>query len=207
MSLGGKRMTGRSTLGSILVRWGGLAAALAGVLFATWGYVHRDNAPPYWDVVAAALAFAVPLLFFWGIVGLCARCGRLVGWLGAMGFTIGFVGSAWGVVRSVLPMSSWYDYVAEQGWSPPLLDWLPTLFVGIAFVGVAAIRARVVRELGILLLMMAVFGWAYHLTDFPDDFGMLRSTHVVFGVLFSLSWMALGYALWSEVGRSALKNR
>ena len=49
-----------------------------------------------------------------------------------------------------------------------------------------------------MLLVMALFGWVYQLTDDRTGIVDVRSVHVAFGVLFSLSWMALDYALWSS---------
>jgi hypothetical protein len=46
------------------------------------------------------------------------------------------------------------------------------------------------------------FGWAY-INEFTDQVGStaeVRLIHVVFGLLFSLSWVVLGYALWSGNG-------
>ena len=45
-------------------------------------------------------------------------------------------------------------------------------------------------------------GWA-HIIDFTNIVGStteVRLIHVIFGVLFSLSWVTLGYALWSRTG-------
>jgi hypothetical protein len=83
---------------------------------------------------------------------------------------------------------------------------LTWLLVGLTIVGLAAVRKGVVRDWSLSLLAMALFGWVYHLTDDITGIVDVRSVHVVFGVLFSLSWMVLGYALWSTsnvVGRTA----
>ena len=47
---------------------GRVRCLLAGVLFATWGYVHRDDAPWYFDATAGALNFVVPALFLVGFI-------------------------------------------------------------------------------------------------------------------------------------------
>ncbi len=59
------------------------------------------------------------------------------------------------------------------------------------------LRKEVLRDWGFLLVAMVLFGWVYQLTD--DEVGILsvRSVHVAFGILFALTWIALGYALWS----------
>jgi hypothetical protein len=176
-----------------------LAAVLAGVLFAAWGYIHRENAPGYFTDIANTLAFIVPLLFLAGLVGLYARCKGQAGWLGVMGFTLGCIGSAVGIVRGVVDLSFWYSYVAGKGWLHLILDWLFLLLVGIALVGIATVRTKAARRWGALLLAMGTLGWAYCITD-SGNAVETRVGHVVFGLLFSLSWVVLGYALYRTVG-------
>jgi hypothetical protein len=77
----------------------GLAAILAGVLFAVWGYIHGNDAPSYFTGIEDVLGFVVPLLFLVGLAGLCARCKRRSGRLGGIGFVLGFIGSGLGIVN------------------------------------------------------------------------------------------------------------
>jgi hypothetical protein len=86
----------------IFARCGGLAAVLAGVLFAAWGYVDRGASLPYLATITRGLAFFVPLLFLVGLVGLRVRYDGLMGWLAGTGFALGFVGATWGTVLSAL---------------------------------------------------------------------------------------------------------
>ena len=48
------------------------------------------------------------------------------------------------------------------------------------------------------LLALTLFGWVYQLTDDQVGIVEVRWLHVIFGILFALSWMLLGYALWSS---------
>src|SRR5215210_2075193 len=82
---------------AILLQSGGYGALLAGVLFVTWGYVHRNDAPWYFDDVATALSFVVPALFLAGSVGLFALCKGLVDLIGKLGLILCIAGSAMGL--------------------------------------------------------------------------------------------------------------
>ena len=94
-----------------------------------------------------------------------------------------------------------------------LLDWLFWLLVGLTLVGIATTWRRTVRGWGTLLITIGLFGWVYYITqesfgwahiiDFTNLVGStaeVRLIHVTSGVLFSLSWVTLGYALWSRSG-------
>lgn len=169
---------------SALVRWGGAGAVLAGVLFVAWGYIDADDAPSYLVAVDYALGFVVPLLFLTGLVGLCARCGGRAGRLGELGFILGFLGSGLGVLHHVH---------LEMGW-PHVFNWLPGLWIGLTLVGVAAIRTKALRGWSALPLVMGAFGWVFYVTE-SVSIVETRPVHDVFGVLFGLSWVTLGYAL------------
>src|SRR5215217_8325572 len=115
---------------SFFFRWSGLTAALAGVLFALWGYVHRPEAPPFFDALVGPLWFVVPLLFLTGFAGLYARCKGQTGWLGTAGFVLAFVASGWGAAQASTFMPTvWYRYTINMGlpfslfavWLDPLL--------------------------------------------------------------------------------------
>jgi len=68
-----RHMSERSNyrLRSALLGWSGGAATLSGVLFLVWGYVDREGAPWYLDLVVLVLGIVVPLFFWrdwWGFV-------------------------------------------------------------------------------------------------------------------------------------------
>jgi hypothetical protein len=129
----------------------GRAAVLGGVLFAAWGYIHRDGAPWYFTTVANMLAFIVPLLFLTALVGLYIRCGGRVGWLGGMGFAFGFIGSAYGIVDSLVDLPSWHLYVSSKYLLPLLLGWLPMLCLGLMMIGVTPLGRNAPGSLGACL--------------------------------------------------------
>jgi hypothetical protein len=176
---------------------GGFAAILGGVLFATWGYVHRDVAPWYFDETARALNFVVPALFYMAIAGLYALCRETVGRIGRFGFMLGLAGSVMGVAYAV-PWSAFAtrdDWLSSLVWlDTPLMWWLHVMLIGLPLAGISVIGARMQRDQGVLLLTIAAFGWAYYATD-SGAILEARTAHVGFGALFSLGWIALGLVL------------
>jgi hypothetical protein len=185
---------------SALPPWSSLGAILAGLLFAAWGYFHRDDAPPYLDAIASALSIIVPLLIAIGLAGLyLRRYGRRPT---RVGFVLAFAGSGLGVLYHLAvtlgfaDIAERYGYAEGQGWPPQILDWFPWLLLGITLIGIAYVRTVPLREWRFLPLSMGAFGWVYYFSDFGITIQM-RTTHVLFGLLFSLSWVLLGYLLWS----------
>jgi hypothetical protein len=181
-----------------------------------WGYADREGAPWYLDLAVLALSIVVPLLFLVGLGGICIRVhvrGRVqADWLSLVGFVISFAGAAGWLATGVMEAPEIYRWLGQRDWSPGvaqecemcllqklsllLISPLTWLFVGLSIVGLATIRNGVLRNWGFLLLALAVFGWVYQLTDDQTGIVHLRSIHVMFGILFVLNWMLLGYALW-----------
>jgi hypothetical protein len=187
----------------IPLRSGGYGALLAGVLFATWGYLHRDVAPWYFDAVATVLSFVVPALLLLGLTGVYALCKGRVGWIGELGLVLTLTGSAMGVAYAV-PWSSFAtreDFLSSLAWlDTPLVWWLQVFLAGLPLVGIAAVGTKTLRGLGALLFAMGTLGWAYYITD-SGAVLEARPAHVVLGVLFSLGWVALGLALLKRAPR------
>ena len=198
---------------STVVGWSGLAAALSGVLFALWGYVDREGAPWYLDLAVILLSIAVPLLFMAGLAGVYAKCGPRVSGLGVIGFIVGFGAAGWGVVAGVIRAPTMYRQLGERSWehctaqecglSLLLSNPLTWLLVGLTMIGLSTIRMGRSRYWAHLLLVMSLFGWVYQLTDDKTGIVDVRPIHVAFGILFSLSWMLLGSALWSSKNEQA----
>jgi hypothetical protein len=184
---------GHPTARSRLLRWGGLAACLAGVLFVVWGYVHRESAPVYFDAASKVLAVVVPALFTLGLAALYARCAGRTPRLGETSIILGFIGSTLGVAEGLMGIGPWSALDTVRDIQFELWVWMPTLFGGVVLTGVAVVGA--IRRLGMLLLAIGLFGWGYY---FADSGGILeeRTVHLACGALFSLGWVALGLALW-----------
>src|SRR5215211_3416375 len=209
---------------STLIGWSGWASALGGVLFAVWGYL--DGKEHYWylDIPVSLLGVVVPLLFFVGLAGVYAKCRGQMGWLGKTGFAFSLVGAELSIYDGVVNARTWYvsittraDYweegyifseetaeaatqaaVAEKSWLLVMLqDHVLILLAGLTIATLATVRTRGLRDWGLLLLTIVLFGWGHRFTD-AGTMVAVRVVHVGFGVLFSLSWVVLGYALWSS---------
>jgi len=170
------------------------------MLFPVWGYVHGSGAARGFAAITHVLAFVVPLLFLVGLIGLYARYEGQLRWLGHTGFVLGFLGSAWGAVHGAVDITPWYEYVMGRGWPSLLLAWLPPLLAGLTLVGISVIGMKRFRE-GAPPLVTGALGWAYYFTD-AGSVAETRPGHVVLGVLFSLGWMIMGYALWPRGGQA-----
>ena len=157
----------------------------------------------------------IDTLLLVGLVGLCARWreGR-TGWLGAVGFVFGFAGAVLSVAQGIHALiaasgiaepAPWYVYVrAASGLPADVFRWLPVLPVGLTTVGIGAI---LVGGRGLLPLALGLSGGAYHLTDSGGVFET-GFAHVLFGAVYSLSWVVLGCLLWTEgTGRNACTSR
>jgi hypothetical protein len=159
------------------------------VLFGAWGYLH--GVIPHVGGRVGVLAFAPPLLFSVGLVGLrsCLKLGESR--LADTGFGLGFLGMAMGSARGV-------------GLSVPggRGEWgsLAILAASLTLVGIVALGRRGSGRLGALLLATAALGWIHVFTDeYPA--GVARLAHLASGALFCLSWVVLGIRMY-QVGRT-----
>lgn len=193
---------------SSLPLWSGLGAVLAGILFATWGYLHKDIAPASAYAPVRVLGVVVPLLFLLAILGFYVWQKEQLGRLAQAGFACSIVGAALGAVYRVLDMTDLasvaarYAYLVGKGLPPQLLDWFLWLLVGLMLIGVGCMKTNVDRWIGFLPLAMGSFGWVYYVSD-VGDLLIVRSAHVLFGMLFSLAWVVLGCLLL----QAAAENR
>ena len=177
-----------------VVRWGGLAAILSGVLLVAKGLaiIFSDADPSF--VPPATLLFAL------GMVGLHARLEERSGLLGAIGVLL-----AWVVVgASVVNLIGLALSVPAPGdpAAPTLLRITYTaaflgVLVGLLALGVAALRARImpapwhVAPLAVGVLWFPLQGVGFAISD---GVGL---------VLGGLAWALLGYVLWSGSGTPA----
>jgi hypothetical protein len=194
-----------------------VAAALSGVLFLTWGYLHAGGDPyaygdphqPYLDSAVVAMAVSVPALFFVGLTGLAGLLARDVGrvsllivLVAAVGFVLAFTGAAVGIVRGIEGGLGWYDaYIAGRQNTtafglllPWWIEWTTLLFAGLTTMGLAALGDEGGGPSRALPLAMGASGWAYYLTDSGGSGGAYLA-HTFFGVLFGLCWVGLGGVL------------
>ena len=201
---------------SSLIRWAGLAAMVAGIIFAGIQPIH----PP--DVLASVttgawaiitpLKTAMCLLFLLGIAGLYARQVKAAGWLGLAGFLL--FSLSWALntafifaeafimpllataaptfVEGFLGVASGHASEINLGALPALFALTGVLYMlgGLLF-GIATLRARILPRwpAGLLAVAAAVTPAAALL---PHELQRLAAVPV--GI--ALAW--LGYALWSE---------
>jgi hypothetical protein len=181
-----------------LVRWGALAALVSGVLWIVGGLLHLayPQDPPgalghFLNYLGTAIFSGAYLGMLGGLVGLHARQVESYGRLGTVGFFLAFAGAALAFVGQAT--SGIFPHNGALGWlfSDPgyaFLAGILLMSLGLVLLGVATLRARVLpRWCGVGLIALVVF-----------------SALGAFGgfVAFGLIWLALGYALWSQLGTS-----
>lgn len=203
---------------SKLIRWSGLAAMVAGIIFAGIQPIH----PP--DILASvnttAWAIITPLktvmcmLFLLGITGLYARQVKETGWLGLAGYLL--CSSYWALALAFI--------FAEAFIIPPLATVAPTFVDG--FLGLFN-GQPIETNLGVLPVLWTLVGILYVLGGLLFGIatfragilprwaaGLLAVTAVVtpaaallphalqrfVAIPVGIALACLGYALWSERG-------
>jgi len=205
-----------------LIRWSGLAAVVAGVIFAGIQPIHplevvaavTTNA---WAIITS-LKTAMCLLFLLGITGLYARQANKAGWLGLAGFLLLFL--SWGLQTAfvfaeafILPLLAntapqFVDIVlatiARGQPSPINLGALPALYsvVGVAYMlggllfGIATLRAGILPRWAAVLLAVAA-------TLTPLAAVLPHQIQRLAAIPVALALACLGYALFSEQRETA----
>ena len=140
------------------------------------------------------------LLFF--MAGLAGLYVKQAGRMGKAGLIIGEVGLMVTIVGNVVEF--WVLGPADhRGWHL-FLTGLVILGIGSLLFGLAALRAGRLPRLGIWLLLlwfpMVLLGLLSRTLGLPRFIATLGAGlgFVFFFVFFGLSWILLGYALWSE---------
>ena len=199
-----------------LIRWAGLSALAAGIIFASIQPIH----PP--DIVASVgsstwaiitpLKTVMCLLMLIGVTGIYARQVTRVGWLGLIGYLI--FSLAWAITYAdvfaetvILPLLSaaapqFVDSLLGVGAgrvSPVDLGAFPTLFMlsgglymlGGLLLGVATFRAGILPRWAAGLMATTAF-----LT--PVAAVLPHQVQRLAAVPMGLALAGLGYALWTE---------
>jgi hypothetical protein len=218
---------------STLVRWGGLAAVVAGALYVLGAFSSALDYPPAYIFTRLHLdtIWGVPLhlLIVGALVGLHARQvgSRGYGRLGTAGFLLAFVGGLLALALGPLVLRSG---PGELPLAPSLVAMVVSGAVSVAaemgmvLLAVATLRAAVlpmpwrVLPLAIFLLGVptsSVVGLLISLLGAPSSSvvgsqfleGMGGS--ILFyapSLLLGIGWGLLGYALWSGLGESAWRR-
>lgn len=194
---------------SNLVRWGGLAAMLAGASFVAADLLSLSISPkfpsseslssePY--AIQSVLKLAGAALLLLGLFGLHARQVDAAGPLGTVGFLAAFsgtalaVGSFWATAFFAPAMVAMDPIAFDAGEGPPgrlaeaFVVTMATFVLGWILFGVAAWRARVFPRAAALLLILGS----------PLALGTLLVVGFPTGVFFSAAVAWMGYTLWSE---------
>ena len=182
---------------TVLVRWGGPAAMLGGVLSIVFAFVG-ENSWAHVPLDAARYAFLVV-----GIVGiyLFLRRSERFGLLGRVGFYVCVFVFA---LIALLDLGIIVNEGVEQTYIAlgPVRG--PLLLLGLLLFGAAAVRVGRLPRGGAWVLIAAA------LTNVLGILAMIISGGTLGGwvflvptVLFGVGWAWLGYGLWSEGGASA----
>jgi len=196
---------------SNLIRWGGLAAMLAGALFVAADLLSLSISPkfpsseslgsePY--AIQSVLKLIGAALLVLGLFGLHARQAGAAGSLGTVGFLGAFsgtalaVGSFWATAFFAPAMAAMDPAAFDAGEGPPgrLADafvvTMAAFVLGWMLFGAAAWRARVYPRAAALLLILGS----------PLAIGTLLVVGFPTGVFFSAAVAWLGYTLWTQKG-------
>ncbi len=186
-------------MSSTLIRWGGFAAMMAGLLYFV-GYAGMAEllVPMMSNLGGHVVLGLAGLATLPALVGVLARDARRSGRLGTVGYILSFVGVA------VFSVGNLAEGVFAREFGVVLFGLgLMILTVGVVVLGVGLGRAKVLPAWAMWPL---VVGWAAFLP--------VANSPVIFGVAFSVlsllaagmlgvGWVAVGYALWSERTTSA----
>ncbi len=177
---------------SVLVRWGGIATMLGGVMWVAKGSLIMLGIMDLGELLIVAQLF-----FAAGLIALHSRLGGRGGLPGRIGGLLAYAAAALSVVN--VP----HSVFAEDGPQNPFPFNVTyamaalALFLGLVFLGVAALRAGTLpRRWRALPLAIGVSAL---LPVWVLAFVHLEIPIVVLG----LAWSLLGYVIWAEAGMPA----
>ncbi len=187
---------------SALVRWGGLAATVAGVLLVISAVIALDQSgEPSEIVTTGAYAFSSVLeiiavvLLALGLVGLYARQSEVAGLLGLVGFLVAFAGTIllagffWSSAFIAPALANAAPTLLNAGPPPGLTPTFGIFAIGWILFGVASLRTRVYPRVALIVL---IIGAALTFLPIP-----------LVGVVFDVGVAWLGFSLIRERGVSA----
>lgn len=201
---------------SNLIRWSGLAAIAAGIIFAAIQPIHPADevasvTTRAWAIITT-LKTVMCLFFLLGITGLYARQAEKAGWLGLAGFLMLFIswwlqtayvfaetfiapplaGASPAFVDSFLAIARGTPAEMNIGSLPAIYGGLGLLYMlgGLVF-GIATLRAGVLPRWPAILLAVAAA-----LTPAAALLPHAIQRYAAIPVGLAIAW--LGYTLWSE---------
>lgn len=176
---------------SDLVRWGGLAAMLAGVAFVVMsllGLVVPEGPPGSFSDILGSVVFLVALLLLLaGLVGFHTLQKGNYGRIGRAGFYTVIVGASAQIVATLVGLTG--------STALEFLDFLGLIgvLVGFALYGAATLQARVLPRWCGIGFIVGLPVWLIISVVFGEEYGGALG-----GIMFGLLWLALGYVLWSR---------
>jgi hypothetical protein len=190
---------------SDLVRWGGLAAILAGVLLVVADLLNlaigfgdepfSETATTGIYALQSVINFLAAVLLLIGLVGLYAWQSEAAGPLGLAGFLVAFLGTAlitgflWAALFIVPALAVEVPAFLDEVEGPPPGFFLTLITFGVGWMlfGIATLLARVYPRIPTILLMI---GAAIAVLPLPFT-----------GIVFAIAVAWLGFALFT--GRAA----
>lgn len=209
--------TDRKPTASSVIRWAGISAIVAGMIFASIQPIHPQDVissvnTSFWSFITY-LKTAMSVFGLLGIAGLYARQAKKMGWLGFAGFLMLMTFYAVQMTYSfaeafILPLLTTTSPVfvrsaLEMGASTPMemnLGAFATVYsivslvylLGTLLFGIATFRARILSRWAALLLALAGPLALVMVAVLPHQNARLAAMPM--GI--ALAW--LGYSLWSE---------
>jgi hypothetical protein len=199
-----------------LIRWGGLAAILGGVLWILFytghTFTHGSTQSPRDATILGLesldfnrLLALPPLLFIIGLFGTRAtrafvgrRPGRVafvVALLGLVMITLGVILETW----VIDPNKDFENPIVQGGWILFLFGLFPVIPVGMILYGIRSRdMERRLRILAVVIGLLAPLQWLeMFLSSVSTGSVVWDLAYSVLRGLFGLGWIVLGYVLWS----------
>jgi hypothetical protein len=171
-------------MSSNIIRWGGIAAMLGGVLWVVWSLLVRVSFQAAFGSFAHVLLLLAALLTLAGLAGLHALEGGNYGSIGRAGFYTAAAGLLADALAALLLLMG-----IEVLWLVAPVGSL-LIMVGLLLFGAATLQAMVLPPwCGLALIVVPPI--AFYL-----------NSRVYYGslALYGVLWVALGYVLWSRRG-------
>jgi hypothetical protein len=177
---------------SDLIRWGGLAAVLSGVLFILLFAIPEPPPDSFLDDLGSVVFIVALVLLLGGLVGFHALQKANYGRIGRAGFYTFIVGASAQILAAIARLSG--------STALEFLDFLGLIgvLVGLVLYGAATLQARVLPRWCGVGFIVGLPVWLVLSAVLPGESGGILG-----GILFGLLWVALGYTLWSRRGTAA----
>jgi hypothetical protein len=169
-----------------LMRWGGLAAVLAGVLRAAVSFWPSSDPA----IALELLYLLIDILTLFGILGVYGFLGEQSGVAGFLGFLLAVVGTA--IITGPDGEIGEVDMYAAGS---------AVFAIGLVFLAVGSWKAgRLPHWVPVLWVLAAVLGFVGGSVEGPD--GLLGAS----GVIFGASFVGAGVRVWSNADSTAPKT-